>query len=228
MAGPDGRPDPCLDRRELVSYGQEKAVVYEDDREHLLPPEEAAVWLDALRSLAPIDHASAELLDVGAGTGLLTAVMKKAGFRAVGLEPSPPMVQEGLRRHVDLVRGDFVVGWADQVGLFEPGRFAWIVSRQMLCHLSAPERTFAAWHRWLAPGGHAVLVDGCWSRSAWSEEDLSTRPFASVVDATSVADALVRVGFTVLEAGPFDALNEARSKVWPGSAQRYRVVARKG
>lgn len=201
-----------------MSYGKKQAAEYEDEREHALPAEEGEVWVNTMRALAGTGFLNSRLLDVGAGTGLLTSVMKQAGLRVVGLEPSLAMIQQGLKRNHNLERSDFVPGHADQTGLFDPDSFDWLHSRQALCHLAEPRKAFGFWHRWLKPGGHVLLVDGFWTRSESSSLDPKTHPFAFVDDAFAGVHCPAR---------SFTELNEARNAVWPSSAHRYVVAGRK-
>jgi SAM-dependent methyltransferase len=212
-------------QRSEMSYGEEQAAAYEGDSEHMLPPEEADVWLAEMGALAGVARPSGRLLDVGAGTGLLTAVMKEAGVAVTGLEPSASMIEQALKRNALLKRADFILGHADDSGLFESESFDWIVSRQVLCHLSEPEKVFTLWHRWLTPGGHMMVVDGFWPRSSWRDAELSKQPFASLSSAKPVVDALSAAGFHVVKAGTFSKLNAARKARWPSSVERYAVVA---
>lgn len=210
-----------------MSYDEEQAARYEDDREHVLPPEEAAPWLAEMGALPGVPRSCCRLLDVGAGTGLLTAVMKEAGFAVTGLEPSASMIMHGLKQNSSLQRSDFIRGQAGDVNLFEEGSFDWIVSRQVLCHLSEPEKVFTVWLRWLKPGGQVMLVDGFWPRSSWLDSQLAKQPFASVGSARPVADALSIAEFTILRAEPFRKLNDARAKRWQSTTGRYVVVGQR-
>lgn len=207
-----------------MSYDKEHATVYEEDREHALPPGEADAWLTEMRRWAGHSPPQGRLLDIGAGTGLLTVAMKEAGLSVTGLEPSSAMMVEGLRRHPALQKEDFVIGRADDAGLFTSQSFEWIVSRQVLCHLCEPKRAFATWHNWLKPGGHAVLVDGFCPRSSWMESNLADQPFAALTEVAPVANALSGAGFQIVRAGPFQEVNEARESRSPGSRPRYVVV----
>jgi SAM-dependent methyltransferase len=211
-----------------MSYGKEQAAAYEDQPEHMLLPEEARAWLAEMLAVAGGVPPQGRLLDIGAGTGLLTAVMKAASFRVTGLEPSPAMIAQGLKRSPILRRDDFAQGAADDAGLFEAGRFDWIVSRQTLCHLTEPAACFAIWRRWLGPGGHVLLVDGFWAKSSWTDSQREAQPFAALDNALPVAEALAGAGFTVLKSGPFAALDEARAGRFPNTKPRYLVAARKG
>ncbi|MDO8902522.1 MAG: class I SAM-dependent methyltransferase [Phenylobacterium sp.] len=206
-----------------MGYDQAVASQYEAEDEHALPEGEGTLWLAELRRLANADL-TGRVLDIGAGTGLLTRVLKAAGLLVTGLEPSSAMIKQGLASHPDLAREDFVAGSADATDLFAPGTFDWIVCRQVLCHLTEPLETFSTWRRWIAPDGRLMLVDGFWPEAAWSSEALQRQPFAALSSAQPVAAMLGRAGFRVLRVGPFPELDRCR----PGSAARYLVTAALG
>lgn len=64
--------------------------------------------LDAVEDLAGFRLAGARVADVGAGTGIATALLRARGARVVAVEPGAGMAAELHRRHpeVPLVRGD--------------------------------------------------------------------------------------------------------------------------
>lgn len=211
-----------------MSYGEEAASQYEDDFEHMLPQEEAEAWLAEMARWTAGRHVRASrLLDVGAGTGLLTAVMKEAGYAVQALEQSLPMIQVAVTRHPSLRREEFFHGDADNADCFPQETFDWILSRQLLCHLTEPNKAFHAWFGWLKPGGHIMVVDGFWRRSSWKPGALASQPFAAVREADELAEAISSAGFTVLKAGPFEELNDARAARFPATVDRYLVLARR-
>ncbi len=210
-----------------MSYDVEAARTYEGQPEHVLPDQEVAVWLDLMRELVRPEPLGGKVLDVGAGTGLLTAALKRVGLAVVGLEPSAAMIQQGVRSNPDLDEADFVLGKADSLELFSERQFDWVVIRQALTHLTDAETCFEVWRKWLRPGGHVVVVDGFWRRLGWTAEEFAARPFAGLTSATPVAETIERVGFEVLRAGEFDELNIARRTVLGETTTRYVVAARK-
>lgn len=210
-----------------MTYDADHAARYEEDREHTLPAEEAEAWLAQMLGASQATSHRGTVLDVGAGTGLLTAVLHRAGYEVVGLEPARPMIEEALRRNPRMSASVFVEGRSHDIGLFAEQTFDWIVSRQVLCHLAEPGAAFGAWHRWLKPGGWLMLVDGFWRRSAWSDVSLRRQPFASITSAAPVAELLALAGFEIARTGPFGELNLARSDHWPDTTPRYVVTARR-
>jgi malonyl-CoA O-methyltransferase len=95
-------------------------------------------WPDQLR-----------VLELGAGTGLLTRHLARRG-RLTATDISSRMLQEGRRRLPD-VRWEIADAW-NPVGapvdrLYSSAALHWT---------SDPQRTFQVWHRMLAPGGRMV------------------------------------------------------------------------
>lgn len=206
-------------------YGALTAARYDRDASHALPPGEAAQWLLALRSCVG-RPAGQRILDVGSGTGLLLDVLVRAGARARGLEPSAAMIAEARRRRPSLRQVPMHRGDASHVSAFRPGSFDAILSRQVLCHLANPGSAFAAWRRWLRPGGALVLADGLWPADAWSELERATQPFACLAEAGPVALALGQAGFDVRTTGRWKDVEAARRRaIRPDPSPRYVVVA---
>lgn len=206
-------------------YGTEQAHAYESDPEHALFDQERQVWLDEVDKLGL--NGKSRVLDFGAGTGALLSVLKSHGLNGVGLEPSISMIEEGLRLREQLREEDFVIGTAEDGEVLRDVTFDLIVSRQVLCHLHQPTQVFERLYAWLAQDGTLMLVDGFWPSASWRPDQLAALPLASLSNTDSVAALLHTVGFRVVFHGPFLALNAARAAAYPGSRERYLIIARK-
>lgn len=204
------------------AYTAEQATLYETQPEHALPSGEALVWLETIGSIVPPE---ARVLDFGAGTGTLVAVLKHAGLSVLGLEPSEHMVGEGLRLHSGLRRDDFVVGSGLEQEALGAAGFDLIVSRQVLCHLSEPDRVFARFYQWLRPGGSVLLVDGFWENV--SSEQKQEFPFFGIENPMTVASSLAQAGFKIHRAGAYSELNAARQAAHIEGVDRYIIVGSK-
>jgi len=102
------------------------------------------------------------VLDVGCGPGYLTALAAatvRPGGRAVGIDPSEPMIAEACR-----LRGgedcEFRLGKAEDLGLPDAS-FDVVVSSFAVHHVPEPARSraFAEMYRVLAPGGRLMIAD---------------------------------------------------------------------
>jgi SAM-dependent methyltransferase len=98
------------------------------------------------------------VLDVGCGTGVLSAAAAARRARPLGADLAEGMLALARRRHPDL---EFVRADAEALP-FADGAFGAVVAGCVLNHLPAPERALAEWGRVLAPGGRVALT--VWDR----------------------------------------------------------------
>jgi len=101
--------------------------------------------------------AGMHLLDVAAGTGLVTvaglALVGPQG-RVLALDPSPGMLAE-LRRKVDV---ETIEGYAEAIPLPD-AHVDFISMGYALRHVGDMDRAFAEYHRVLRPGGRVCLME---------------------------------------------------------------------
>jgi ubiquinone/menaquinone biosynthesis C-methylase UbiE len=114
------------------------------------------LWRDFLARPAFAD--GAQVLEVGCGTGVITAMIAELPgvARAVGVDPSPYFVARARDRAPD-VRFEVADGRALP---FEDGAFDGVVFATTLCHIPEPERALAEARRVLRPGGTLAVYDG--------------------------------------------------------------------
>jgi SAM-dependent methyltransferase len=97
-------------------------------------------------------RARGPLLDVGCGGGLFLGIMRRRGFRVVGLDFSREAAAVAWRhQQVPAVAADL------ERAPFRPESFAGIAMSHVLEHLPAPRAYLAAAHRLLAPDGRLVI-----------------------------------------------------------------------
>lgn len=124
------------------------AALY-DDR-HSFVWKHGATLVDLL---AP--QAGERILDLGCGTGHLTARIAEAGAQVVGIDSSAEMIAEARREFPDL---RFEVADARDFALGEP--FDAVFSNAVLHWVKPPERAVACIRGSLAPGGRFVAELG--------------------------------------------------------------------
>jgi ubiquinone/menaquinone biosynthesis C-methylase UbiE len=104
----------------------------------------------------------ATVLEVGAGTGYITAIVAALGYQVLGFDLSEAMLararttlaRQGLDQRVRLWQGD-----AESVNLPDASVDA-VISRWVLWTLPDPRAALAEAARLLKPGGTAAFIDG--------------------------------------------------------------------
>lgn len=114
------------------------------------------VWergTDLLDLLAP--QRDEKILDLGCGTGQLTARIAESGARVVGIDSSPEMIAEARKNYPEL---EFVMADARDFQLGEP--FNAVFSNAVLHWIPEPERVVQAISEALVTGGRFVAELG--------------------------------------------------------------------
>jgi demethylmenaquinone methyltransferase/2-methoxy-6-polyprenyl-1,4-benzoquinol methylase len=115
----------------------------------------------------------ARVLEIGCGTGAVTARLVERGARVTALDQNPAMLEQArtrLERHGDV--GD-AVSWlertASEVDALPAAGFDGVVISLALSEMSPAERGFVLREagRRLAPGGALAIADEVWPARAW-------------------------------------------------------------
>ena len=169
------------------------------------------------------------VLDAGAGTGALCAMLARLpGLAITALEPAPAMLAR-LRRRAGLESVVAVQGFCDVQDdrkHFDAAHFDVIASRQLVNGLFDPLTAFSNWHHWLKPGGAVIAIDGAYGRDAWTgvwQEEIDVLPLSATQSMATVPYLLEATGFRVEAVRWMDAVNALPST----RTARYAVVARK-
>ncbi len=136
-------------KRYALSFG---SVAGAYDRARPSYPEEAAAWLTGEGRLS--------VLELGAGTGLLTQILVAQGHRVVATDPSPEMLGRLRERVVP-----YSVGVSGAEAIPAPDRSIDVVVCAQSFHWFDHERALPEIARVLRPGGHLALV--------WNQRDES-------------------------------------------------------
>jgi SAM-dependent methyltransferase len=168
------------------------------------------------------------VLDAGAGTGALSAVLsRQPGLSLTALEPAPAMLAR-LKGRPELQGIAAVQGFCDAASdraLFTQSRFDAIVSRQLVNGLFDPLAAFRNWHHWLSPGGAVIVIDGLYGRDAWTgawQDEVDVFPLAASQGMASTPYLLETAGFRVSAVRLMEAVNRRPCT----RTARYVVVAR--
>lgn len=163
-----GRDVPETDEQRawLTAFAQsrfwdDQAATFDEDADHgLRDPDVRRAWRDLLRSLLP--PAPASVVDLGCGTGSLTALLAGEGYDVRGLDLSERMVAAA---RVKAPGVEFLQGDAARAP-YPPGSFDVVLVRHVLWALPDPKAALDRWRALLRPGGRLVLIEGRWSTGA--------------------------------------------------------------
>jgi len=162
---------------------------------------QAKVGDELLERLEPFDFRPALILDLGAGTGRLSARLKRRyrRSRVVALDLAPGMLVRAASRRAWLRPFDRVCADAARLPLAAESADV-VFSNLMLQWCDPPDRVLAEVRRVLKPQGFfAFTTFGPDTlkelRSAWGEADARTH-VNRFLDMHDVGDALARAGFT--------------------------------
>lgn len=154
----------------------------------------AKVWLFSLfnrepkSNLAIVERLSPgpgdRVLDMGCGLGAALKHVGATGAEAVGIDPSPSMVEKASARVPD---AEVAVGSAEKIP-FPDGRFTAALAVSSYHHWANPEAGLAEAHRVLAPGGQLLIVEGKLRRSKGHGLHPDT--------AGRLAETLIGIGFS--------------------------------
>lgn len=224
----DWRPSQADSRdRYLTKFDMAEADRYDQSVGQLSRQDEDAYLSDLGRLLQ--FREGMMVLDVGAGTGALCGVLSRVpGLAITAMEPAPAMLAK-LRNQANLHGVATVEGFCDGIAdrdHFNAAQFDAIVSRQLVNGLFDPLTAFRNWRHWLSPDGAVVVIDGLYSRAAWTgvwEEEVDVLPL-SACQSTALAPYLLETaGFRIEAVQWMDSVNRLPST----KTKRYVVVARK-
>lgn len=147
--------------RAIAEYWDAAAAGFDDEPDHGLRQEHTrAAWARLLRSWLP--EGTADVLDVGCGTGSLSRLAAQAGHRVTGVDLAPRMVERAKAKlEAAGLEGRFLVGDAAAPPTGQE-RYDVLLSRHLLWTLPDPGAALRAWVARLKPGGRLVLVEGRW------------------------------------------------------------------
>lgn len=207
-----------------------EAEQYESQHGHGISDIEGLTWQSDILSVTEFNGVH-KILDVGAGTGLLTRLLADFGYSVTGLDPSEDMLKQAIKNTPIEKYGKsikFVLGDTHQSDIFRFSSFDCIVSRQVVCHFYDPIITFENWHKWLSDNGIVVITDGLWFREGWSNDDLvDSLPLSCLQTRATVSYLLEKSGFRVIKNVLLEKVNQHFAETGSSNPLRYVVVALK-
>ena len=115
---------------------------------------------EAALGAGPGDRAPV-ILEVGCGTGAVTARLAGAGARVTAIDQNPEMLELARRRLGDAPDLELLERTASEIDAFPEARFDAVVASFSLSEMSASERAFvlSSARRVLRPGGVVAIAD---------------------------------------------------------------------
>jgi SAM-dependent methyltransferase len=154
----------------ITTFWSTVAPFYNADPSNVpsLDSAEYQAWIRVIERLLPTP--SADVLDIGTGTGFVALIASQLGHRTIGLDLSTAMLAEA-RMQADRrgLKASFQIG--DAVAPpFAEASLDVIVCRHFLWTLRQPEVAIANWFQLLRPNGRVVVIDGFWFAQSKPEE----------------------------------------------------------
>lgn len=153
----------------ISGYWDAAAPSFDDEPDHgLRAAATHAAWSRRLAEWLP--GTPSDVLDIGCGTGSLSALAAAAGHRVTGVDLAPRMVEAARAKFAAAgLAGEFLVGDAAEP---PPGPFDVVLARHVVWTLPDPVAALAAWVARVRTGGRLVLVEG-----RWGEADREPEPY---------------------------------------------------
>lgn len=151
--------------QESRKYWDDQAPTFDREPDHgLRDPIVRQAWTEFLKVWLP--PVGSTVLDIGCGTGSLSAVIASLDYRVTGIDLSPAMISLARDKAASAgLQVEFHI--MDAVNPLFPGHsFDGIVCRHLLWSLPNPEQVLKNWSSLLRQGGRLILIEGYWSTGA--------------------------------------------------------------
>jgi ubiquinone/menaquinone biosynthesis C-methylase UbiE len=215
-------------QEEIIAHWNGRSREYDSRPHHGLQSQrEKEVWLETLRSLLP--HAPADVLDVGTGTGFLALLLAELGYRVIGIDLAPDMLEIARSKCTNEIAPRFELGDAAAPS-FPGSSFHVIISRHLLWTLLDSVQAFCNWHRLLRPGGWVIAIDSLNPSprqpqlTTYSEEVLKALPLRYPGQPDPALELFRAAGFADARAERLKSIEEIQQEIDPESALPDRHV----
>ncbi|MFZ5858410.1 MAG: class I SAM-dependent methyltransferase [Chloroflexota bacterium] len=137
------------------------APSFDDEPDHgLRDPLILASWTKLLKAWLPNRHGN--ILDIGCGTGSLSAVLTRLGHKVTGIDLSPKMISLAREK---AVRQGYQIEFQVMDAAFPQlphKQFDVVICRHLLWALPEPAQVLRKWEELLKSKGRLLLIEGYW------------------------------------------------------------------
>lgn len=146
---------------EARAFWDAEAACFDQEPDHgLADPVTREAWRDLMREHLPASPS--DVIDLGCGTGTLSALLAEDRHRVRGLDFSPAMVEAARAKHAAAGHDvEVVVADAGDPPYADASADVVLV-RHVLWAMPDPAEALRRWIALLRPGGRLVLVEGRW------------------------------------------------------------------
>jgi 2-polyprenyl-3-methyl-5-hydroxy-6-metoxy-1,4-benzoquinol methylase len=147
--------------QESRQYWDNAASNFYNEPDHgLRNPIVFEAWMSLLKTWFPLVPST--VLDIGCGTGALSVVLDSLGYKVIGVDLAPAMINFAKGKTITKGLGvEFLVMDAAFPGL-TPRQSDAIICRHLLWTLLEPKKVLQRWTGLLKQNGKLILVEGFW------------------------------------------------------------------
>jgi len=234
-------PETKTMQQQVTAFWDACGDTYDCQPRHgILDVRERKAWLVALSELLPAP--SADVLDVGTGTGFLAVLLADLGHRVTAIDLADGMMATARANAAGLKTTPlFQLGDAIDPP-FAEASFDVVTNRHLLWTLLDPARAISRWYEILRPGGRLVAIDSLWEQErstnrasrphpGYSEEVSAAMPLCGIGTVDPVLDLARAAGFWDVRVVMLDEITRVEREVLPPSTpeigDRYAVIGNK-
>ena len=172
-------------------------------RHGIMSEGEETAWMDFLNHVLP--GSAGEVLDVGAGTGFLTLLLARMGYRVKSTDISEGMQNTAIRKAEQMGLTDrisFAIEDAEELRESD-NQYDAVLNRHLLWTLPHPVDAVREWLRVTRPGGRVIIIDANWYQDSCDAQSSYENEVNDALPLTkpdcSAAEMLRTAGFAVEE-----------------------------